>query len=106
MTDSDTTRYEAEPAPPSEAQPPPTMATPPPPSPPPPSPSWRPPPTDSGRNAGLIFGVIILIVGLWYFATNTLDLDLPRIEWGQLWPLVLIGLGAWIVLNALRRRSS
>jgi hypothetical protein len=53
-----------------------------------------------------VFGVIILIVGLWYFATQTLDLDLPDLDWGQLWPVALIGLGVWIVLNALRQRSS
>jgi hypothetical protein len=30
-------------------------------------------------------------------------LDLPDIEWGTLWPLLLIGLGAWIVVSAMRR---
>jgi hypothetical protein len=51
----------------------------------------------------LVFGVLILIVGLWFFASRTLGLDLPDIEWGQLWPLLLIGLGAWIVFGAMRR---
>jgi hypothetical protein len=49
--------------------------------------------------------VIILIVGAWFFATRTLGLDLPEFDWGQLWPLILIGIGAWIVLGALRQRS-
>ena len=74
-------------------------------APPPPPPAWRPPPHDSGRNASFVFGVIILLVGLWFFATHTLGLDLPRIEWDQLWPLVLIGIGALIVWNAFRRRA-
>ena len=69
----------------------------------PPQPAWRPQPADHGRTASVIFGVIILLVGLWFFASQTLGLDLPDIEWGQLWPLILIGIGAWIVLGATRR---
>ena len=73
------------------------------PHPPPPQPAWRPPPADHGRTVSLIFGVIILLVGLWFFASRTLGLDMPDLEWGQLWPLLLIGLGAWIVYGAMRR---
>ena len=88
-------------APPASAPPPPVQpaATPP----PPPQPTWRPPPADRGRSASLIFGVIILVIGLWFFARETLGLDLPDIEWSTLWPLLLIGLGAWIVFGAMRR---
>ena len=82
-----------------------TPATPPPPPPPPAQPAWRPPPADHGRTASLVFGVIILLVGLWFFGSRTLGLDLPDIEWGQLWPLLLIGLGAWIVYGAMRRNG-
>jgi hypothetical protein len=90
---------------PSEAAPPPN-ATPPPNSPPRPAqPDWRPPRHDSGRNASLVFGVIILLVGLWFFATQTLGIDLPRLDWDQLWPIVLIAIGALIVLNAMQRRT-
>ena len=97
--------------PPPEAPPPPQAPGPPPPpqapEPPPPAQAraWQPPPSDSGRNASLILGVIVLVIGAWFFATNTLGLDLPDFDWGQLWPLILIALGAWIVLGALRRRS-
>ncbi len=88
--------------------PPPLGATPPPPlppgAPPPPlPPAWRPPQTDDRRIAPLIFGVIVLVVGLWFFATRTLGLDLPRLEWDQLWPLILIVLGVWIVARSFRR---
>jgi hypothetical protein len=97
---------------PATATPPPPQAPPPPQQPPapidtalppPPARTWRPPQADQGRSASLIFGVIILAVGLWFFASKTLGLDLPDIEWSQLWPLLLIGLGAWIVLGAMRR---
>ncbi len=75
------------------------------PPPPPPEPAWRPPPADHGRSISLIFGVIILLVGLWFFASRTLGLDMPDLEWGQLWPLILIGLGGWIVYRAMRRNG-
>ena len=29
----------------------------------------------------------------------------PDLEWGQLWPILLIGVGAWIVLGATRRTA-
>ena len=122
MTDADTTRTPTPPpAPPIDE---PTVAPPDPgpsaarpaPTPPPPQgtlppsqgtppPAWRPPASDSGRNASLIFGAIILILGVWFFATNTLGLDLPDLDWGQLWPVILIAIGAWIVLTAMRQRA-
>lgn len=110
-----TSRYT--PGEPAAAAPPeqPSPASPPPPPPPhaqpastplpSPQPAWRPPPADHGRTASLVFGVIVLLVGLWFFASQTLGLDLPDIEWSQLWPLLLIGLGAWIVIGAMRRNT-
>ena len=53
----------------------------------------------------LIFGAIILVIGLWFFATRTLGLDLPDFDWGTLWPVILIAVGAWIVWGAFRQRS-
>jgi uncharacterized membrane protein len=88
-------------SPPPAAPPP---ASPPPAAPPPPSePAWRPPRQDRGGGASVILGVIVLLIGLWFFATRTLGLDLPRLDWGQLWPIILIVLGGWIVFGALRR---
>lgn len=72
-------------------------------APPPPAPAWQPPPADHGRGISLVFGVIILVIGLWYFATRTLGLDLPDLDWGNLWPLILIGLGVWVVYRSMRR---
>jgi hypothetical protein len=28
---------------------------------------------------------------------------MPRLRWSELWPILLIGLGAWIVLGSMRR---
>jgi tellurite resistance protein TehA-like permease len=52
----------------------------------------------------LFFGVIILIIGLWYFATRTLGLDLPDFDWGNLWPVILIAVGILIVYRSMERR--
>jgi hypothetical protein len=113
MTDSDTTRSPTPPA--GGTQPPPTGGAEPPPAAPtepprgspqaPPASAWRPPPSDSGRNVSLFFGAILVVIGAWFFATRTLGLDLPDLDWGQLWPLILIVIGAWIVYGALRQRS-
>lgn len=73
--------------------------------PPPPSPAWQPPAPDHGRTASVLFGLVMLAVGLWFFAETTLGLDLPRIRWSQLWPVALILVGLWIALGSLRRRS-
>ncbi len=59
---------------------------------------------DPGRSASVVFGLVVIAIGLWFFADDTLGLDLPELDWGALWPLVLIGLGAWIVLGATSRR--
>jgi hypothetical protein len=70
-----------------------------------PGPAWRPPPADSGRFASLFFGIVLIVLGLWFFASTTLGLDLPRLDWGQLWPILLIGLGAWVLVRSMGRRT-
>ena len=62
--------------------------------------AWR-PPADHGGNASLILGIIVLVIGVWFFATRTLGLDLPDLDWGQLWPVILIVLGGWIVYSSV-----
>jgi len=51
----------------------------------------------------MIFGLILLAVGLWFFAEHTLGLDLPTVRWSQLWPLILIFVGVWVLFGARRR---
>ena len=88
------------------APPPAPMYVAPPPAPPaPPAPSWAPPKQrdDGGRWVGIIGGLILLGLGLWFFAERTLGLDLPDIRWSQMWPLILILIGAAILLGAFRR---
>ena len=68
----------------------------------PPEPSARRPRTDGPRYGSIIIGLVILAVGLWYFADRTLGLELPRIEADQLWPIVVIALGAWLIIRPNR----
>ena len=81
----------------------PVAAEPPPPSQPWPPPSWRSRGGDSGIGT-IVFGAILLVIGLWFFADQTLELDMPDLRWSQLWPLLLIGIGAWIAIGSMRRR--
>ncbi len=65
----------------------------------------KPPARDRGRMATVLLGVVVLAIGLWFFAEQTLGIDLPAIRWSQLWPLILIVIGGWILLVTLRRGS-
>lgn len=97
------------PAGPSETPAPSQVATPaPPPTPPstaapPARPVWRTSDDDSGRTGSIVFGVVLVAIGLWFFADQTLGLDMPRLSWSDLWPILIIALGGWIVLGSLRR---
>ncbi len=64
----------------------------------PPEPNPR-PAADGPRYGSMVIGLIILGVGLWYFAERTLGLDLPRLEADQLWPIAVIGFGVWLIVR-------
>ncbi|MGH2473852.1 MAG: LiaI-LiaF-like domain-containing protein [Candidatus Limnocylindrales bacterium] len=68
-------------------------------------PAWRPPATDHGHIGSIVMGLVLVGVGLWFFADVSLDLELPRISWSQLWPVFIIAIGAWIALGSMRRGS-
>ena len=105
----------ADPAPPQPPNAPPPQAPPPQAPPPPGASGWAPPAItartprasgrDPGRTASLLLGLILVALGLWFFAQYTLGLDLPTVRWSQLWPLILILIGGWILLGSMRRGS-
>jgi hypothetical protein len=51
----------------------------------------------------VLFGVIILAVGLWFLAEHTLGIEMPSVRWNQVWPVILIVIGLWVVLGSTRR---
>ncbi len=56
--------------------------------------------------AGRIWGLIVLAVGLWFFADITLGLDMPAVAWRDLWPVVLIVIGLAVVIRGMARRRA
>jgi uncharacterized integral membrane protein len=51
-----------------------------------------------------LVGLVVVIVGLWLFASVTLGYDLPTFDWHLAWPAILIGLGVVIIGSAVARR--
>ena len=49
--------------------------------------------------AALVVGVLLIVAGVAAFASQWL-----QVNWDQLWPLLLIGMGGLLVLVAARRR--
>jgi hypothetical protein len=54
---------------------------------------------------GIIFGLVILGVGLYYFLERTLGLSVPDLNWDKIWPLLVIGLGVAILFSAWARKG-
>jgi hypothetical protein len=48
---------------------------------------------------GVIFGLVILGIGLYYVGQKTLGLAIPDLDWDRLWPLLVVGLGGSIVFS-------
>ncbi|HET9614538.1 MAG TPA: hypothetical protein VFP22_06980, partial [Candidatus Limnocylindrales bacterium] len=72
-------------------------------------PAWFPPRdrprARGGPNvAGIIVGLVILAIGLYYVLDVTLGLSLPRLSWGSLWPLILVVIGLLILARGAGRR--
>lgn len=54
---------------------------------------------------GFLFGAILILVGAYYLLTRTFGMDLPQLDWDQIWPLFVIALGAGILWRALVSRT-
>ncbi|HEX7225131.1 MAG TPA: PspC domain-containing protein [Candidatus Limnocylindria bacterium] len=52
-------------------------------------------------NPGLLVGVGLVLLGAWFLAREYL----PPIDWSLVWPVLLIGVGALILLTTARNRS-
>jgi hypothetical protein len=67
--------------------------------------SWRRRNAERGVDTGaIVWGAILLAVGVWFFLGQTLGIDLPSIDWGSIWPIILIIVGAVVIYQAMRKR--
>jgi hypothetical protein len=60
----------------------------------------------AGDTAARVWGLLLIAVGLWFFAEVTLGYDMPAIPWRDVWPLGLIVIGLAVVVRGLSRRSA
>ncbi len=54
---------------------------------------------------GIVLGLIVISVGIYYFLSNTLGWSLGELNWDAIWPFLVIGIGGSILLGAWRRGS-
>jgi phage shock protein C len=54
---------------------------------------------DDGR-AGVVVGAGLVLIGLWFLLREYL----PDFDWNLVWPLIIVGIGAVIVVASMRRR--
>jgi phage shock protein C len=62
-----------------------------------PSPAARRPPD---ARAGMVVGIGLVLIGLWFLLREYL----PELDWSLIWPLVVVGIGAAILVTSMRRR--
>ncbi len=54
----------------------------------------------SDGRAGIVVGIGLVLLGLWFLLRDYL----PDIDWSLVWPLVIVGIGAAILVISMRRR--
>ena len=55
----------------------------------------------AGGQAGVVIGIGLVVIGLWFLLRQYL----PEIDWSLIWPLVLVGIGALVLVTSMRRRE-
>jgi len=58
-------------------------------------------PRPSDARAGMVVGIGLVLIGLWFLLREYL----PDIDWSLIWPLVVVGIGAAILVTSMRRRE-
>ncbi|HEY6056947.1 MAG TPA: hypothetical protein VIV06_02895 [Candidatus Limnocylindrales bacterium] len=53
----------------------------------------------------VFFGLAALLVGGFYMLRNTFGFALGDLYWDGIWPLLVVGLGASILLTAIARNA-
>jgi hypothetical protein len=71
-----------------------------------PGPNPQPGIARAADTAARVWGLIILLVGLWFLADVTFGLDMPAVPWRDLWPLGLIVIGLAILFRGAGRQRA
>lgn len=58
-------------------------------------------PSGGDSRAGIFVGVGLVVIGAWFLAREYL----PAINWGLVWPIILVAIGVLILVNSARQRS-
>ena len=58
-------------------------------------------PASDGGRAGLVVGIGLVVIGIWFLVRDYL----PEFDWNLIWPAILIGIGALILVSSARRRT-
>jgi phage shock protein C len=58
-------------------------------------------PSGADSRAGIFVGVGLVVIGAWFLAREYL----PAINWGLVWPVILVAIGVLILVNSARQRS-
>jgi phage shock protein PspC (stress-responsive transcriptional regulator) len=58
--------------------------------------------SESGRNAAVVLGLILIVVGAFYLVQRLV----PALDLGAIWPVVLLVVGLVLVIASLRPRGS
>ena len=66
---------------------------------------WHPPRERETNIASMVVGIILLVIGVWYLLDQTLGIAMPRIDWSDFWPIILIAIGGIMVYRSAVRRS-
>ena len=56
----------------------------------------------SDGRAGIVVGIGLVLIGVWFLLREYL----PEIDWSLIWPIVIVGIGAVILVTSMRRRGA
>jgi phage shock protein C len=57
--------------------------------------------SSADSRAGIFVGVGLVVIGAWFLAREYL----PAINWGLIWPIILVAIGVLILVNSARQRT-
>jgi phage shock protein C len=64
--------------------------------------SWTAPePVRSDGRAGVVVGIGLVLIGLWFLVREYL----PEFNWNLVWPVVIVVIGLFLLFNASRKRE-